>query len=133
MIDHRVARERTELRCRPMRQGLRLTALKAFDVRRRKCLHVVEMTEKIAAPETAPVFAVGHHFQSERRFPGNSAADRLVLDCFQIGCADLARITFGARLFDFLWSQQAADMIGAERWFGYHRLASVFLVLLFVA
>ena len=91
MIDHRVAGERTEPRGRPMRQGLRLTALKAFDVRRRKGLHVVEMTEKIAAPETAPVFTIGHHFQTERRLLGNSAADRFVLDCFQIVCADLAR------------------------------------------
>ena len=63
MIDHRVAGERAELRGRPMRQRLRLTALKAFDVRRREGLHVVEMAEKIAAPETAPVFAVGHHLQ----------------------------------------------------------------------
>ena len=84
------------------------------------------MTEKVAAPETAPVFAVGHRFQSERRLLGDRAADRLVLDGFQIGCADLAAVALGARLLDFLWSQQAADMIGAERWFGYHRLASVF-------
>src|ERR1700755_407805 len=90
------------------------------------------MTEKVAAPETAPVFAVRHRFQPQRRFLRHRTADRLVLDGFQIGGADFAGFALGAGLLDFLWPQQAADMIGAERWFGYHRLASVFLILLFI-
>src|ERR1700723_2592087 len=90
------------------------------------------MTEKVAVPETVPVFTVRHRFQPQRPFLRYRTADRLVLDDFQIGCADFAALAFGASLLDLLWPQQTADMIGAERWFGYHRLASVFSILLFI-
>src|SRR6516165_4940311 len=97
-----------------MRQGFRLAALKAFDVRRRECLDVIEVTKKVATPETAPKFAVGHRFQSECRFLRHCATDCLILDRFQISGADLGRLTFGARLLDFLWSQRAAERNGGS-------------------
>ena len=126
MIDHRMMGEAAKPRRRPMRQCFRLAALEAFDIGRREGLDVVEMAEEIPAPEAAPVFAVGHDLKTQRRLLGHGAADRLVLDRLEIRLADLTTFALGARIFDFQRAQQTADLLGAERRFRRHCLASVF-------
>ncbi len=43
-------------------------------------------------------------------------ADRLVLDGTQLGVVDAARLVVAARLMERGWPQQAADVVGPERW-----------------
>src|ERR1700678_3764221 len=85
MLDHRVAGERSKPRRRPVRQSPRLAALEALDVRRRKGLDIVEMTKEVAAPEAAPIFAIGHDLEAERFLLCDRALDGLVFDCLEIG------------------------------------------------
>src|SRR3984957_21188958 len=109
-----------------MGERFRLAAFKAFHMRSRESLDVIEMAEEIAAPEAAPVFTVGYDLQSERFLFANGSANGLIFDVFQIGSADFLPLQFRSRILDLCRAQQAADVLSAKWGLGDHRWLSVF-------
>src|SRR4029450_1447784 len=67
-------------------------------------------------PEVAPELAVGHHRQAERLLPRHRAADVTIFDLAQVRGRDGAGPGRHARRAQLGWSQETADLLGAERW-----------------
>ncbi len=64
---------------------------------------------------SAPEFAVGHYVKAKRRLPLHDITDRVVLRARERFVVDASGGVVAKRLTQGRWSQQAADMIGAER------------------
>src|SRR5258708_38598245 len=69
-------------------------------------------------PPRAAEFAVGRELQADRGLLMHDLFDLHVFDLAQIGGRYFAPLQFGARLLDLRRTQQAADLVGAERGFG---------------
>ena len=81
-------------------------------------LDAVEAPEEIEMPPGAAEFAVGDRLQADVFLLLDDAFDLAILDRFQRSGIDLAFGAPLARLFQRGRTQQAADMIGAERRLG---------------
>src|SRR5919106_3073556 len=81
-------------------------------------LDAIEAPEEIEMPPGAAEFAVGHRFEPELFLLPDQPLDLTVFDRLELGGADLAFGAPGARLLERFRPQQAADVIGAERWLG---------------
>ncbi len=81
-------------------------------------LDAVEAPEKIEMPPRAAEFAVGDRLQAGRFLLADDGLDLAIFDRLERCGIDLALGVTLARLFQRGRTQQAADMIGAERRFG---------------
>jgi hypothetical protein len=98
----------------PLGLGLQ-AALEGDALRRLESLDAGQPLQEIEVPHGAAVFAVGHGFEPDLLLPPDSFDDRLVLDLAQRRRVDLAAGAALARLLQLRRTQQAADMVGAER------------------
>ena len=78
----------------------------------------VETAEEIEMPPRAAQFAIGGELEPDLFLFLDDLLDLAVLDRAQRVGRDLAALAFGAGLLQHWRSQQAADMVGAERWRG---------------
>src|SRR6267142_6970096 len=77
-----------------------------------------ELGEKVEMPPRAAEFAVGRELQADRGLLVHDLFDLHVFDLAQIGGRYFALLQFDARRLDLRRTQQAADLVGAERGFG---------------
>ncbi len=77
------------------------------------------LAEEIEVPPGAAELAVGRELQADRGLLVHDLLDLHVLDLAQIVGRDLALLEPGAGFLDLRRTQQAADLVGAERglWF----------------
>ena len=78
----------------------------------------VEAPEEIEMPPRAAELAVGDGMEADVLLLLDDALDLAVFDLLQLRGADLALGALGPRVMDRLGTQQAADMVGAERGLG---------------
>ena len=81
-------------------------------------LDAVELAEEVVVPEGAAELAVGDRFEADLFLLADDLLDLAVLDRLELVGADLAALAFRPRLLQRGGTQQAADMIGAERRLG---------------
>src|SRR5437762_624944 len=82
-------------------------------------LDAVEMLEKVEVPPRAAVFAVGRELQPQPFLLGNDLHDLAVLDLAELRGGDLTLLPLGSRILERRRAQDAADMVGTERWSGH--------------
>ena len=116
MLDLRMARE-VDLAGNPERFRLGVDAVE-FDRRRADLLDALQAPEEIEMPPRAAKLAVGRELESDRLLSLDGALNLAVLDRLERRGVDLALGEFDARLLQRGRAQQAADMVGAERWRG---------------
>src|SRR5262245_749696 len=117
MLDHRMARE-ADLADDARALGPRLHARERDPLVHHVALETSEAPEKIEMPPGAAELAVGDRLQAHRLLLLDQPLDLAVFDRFELGRRDLALLALPARLFQRSRAQQAADVIGAERWLG---------------
>src|SRR5262249_16017652 len=78
-------------------------------------LDPVKHGEEIEVPPRAPEVAVARKLQSDLLLLLDHVPDLAVLDLLELGVRDLALLAPGARLLEGGGTQEAADLIGAER------------------
>src|SRR5215831_11327080 len=118
MLDHRMRAVGTELADHAQHHRLGLRALE-FDLALAQIsFDAIELAEKVVVPEGAAELAVGHRSQPHLRLLFDDRGDLAVFDRAQLVSADLATLALGARVLQRGRTQQAADVVGAERWCG---------------
>ncbi len=118
MVEHRVVVGKTELADHADRV---MPGLNACELNARvgvKQFAAGEFRQKVEMPPRAAEFAVGRELQADRGLLVHDLFDLHVFDLAQIGGRYFAPLQFGARLLDLRRTQQAADLVGAERGFG---------------
>ena len=88
-------------------------------------LDAVEAPEEIEMPPRAAELAVGDRLQADVLLLLDDALDLAVFDRLQRRRRDLALGALRARLMERGGTQQAADMVGAERRFWFHVVSSL--------
>ena len=78
-------------------------------------LHAFELLEEVDVEERAAEFAVGDAVQAPVLLLLHDLANRFVFHCAQRCGVDLAFLAPGARLLEFLGTQEASDVIRAKR------------------
>jgi hypothetical protein len=78
----------------------------------------IKSPQKIKVPPRAAELAIGDCLQADFLLFLDDARDLAVLDCLEFGGTDRALGALVPRILERLRPQQAADMIGAERWLG---------------
>ena len=81
-------------------------------------LDAVEHAEEIEVPPGAAELAVGRELEADLLLLLDDLLDLAVLDGLELGRRDRALLALGARLLERGGTQEAADMVGAERRFG---------------
>src|SRR5215471_18586411 len=118
MRDHRMRAVGAELTDHAQHHRLGLRALE-FDLALAEIgFDAVELAEKVVVPEGAAELAVGDGLQAHLFLLFDDGGDLAVFDRAQLVGADLATLALGARVLQGGWTQQAADVIGAEWRFG---------------
>ena len=116
VVEHRVAGE-ADLAGDAQPLGLGLdSSLEGDAVIGAERFHSVEPFEKIEMPHGAAEFPICRAAQSGLRLSGDDALDRGILSGAQLGGGDFAARTPGSRILQGGRAEQAADVIGAERW-----------------
>src|SRR6516165_4550878 len=92
--------------------------MKAYRELGRDHSHVAEFQHEISVPGVAVVFAVGDELEPELLLQSYHLADCGVLDTLELGIGDLFFFRLLARVDERSGSDEAADMLGAERRLG---------------
>ena len=122
MLDHRMA-GKSELAGHPHALIARRDGGKCDPGIHVVALGAVEAPEKIEVPPGAAELAVGDGLQADVFLLLDDPLDLAILDRLEIGGADLALGAPLPRLLQGGGTQQAADVVGAERGLGsFHRL-----------
>ncbi len=79
-----------------------------------------ELVDEVHVPGLAAELAVGRGLEADLLLAPDDLADRLVLQPAQLGVVDAAGGVVLAGLQKLLRAQQAADVVGSERWLGSH-------------
>ena len=117
MLDHRMAGE-ADLAGHLDAFGARLHRREGDASRHHVALDAVEAPEEIEMPPRAAELAVGHGLQADLFLALDDAFDLAVFDRLEVGRRNLALGALRARLAQRGRAQQAADVVGAERWLG---------------
>src|SRR5947208_12325248 len=75
----------------------------------------VDAFDEAAPIRAATKLAIGHDLKADRLLQPHHVANALVLDFGKAHVVDLFRMMIAKRLTQRGWTQQAADMVGAER------------------
>ena len=78
----------------------------------------VELVDEVHVPGGAAELAVGRRTQPDLLLLAHGLPDRVVLDPTELGGVDPAGCVIVARLQQLRRAEQAADVVGAERWLG---------------
>jgi hypothetical protein len=113
---HAAADERHGLRAAPAVTILRPFGLNATD---HVDAQIAELGVEEAVIRMAAELAVGDEFEAELLLQADDVADRLVRRLRQFGLIDFAARKARALFHQLRRTQQAADMLGAERRLGY--------------
>src|SRR5207247_11026104 len=114
MVDHGMAGE-ANLAGHAHALVARLNTSKGNAVVHDVALDPVEAPEKVEVPPGAAEFAVGHRLEPDLLLLLDDALDLAVFHRLELGRADLALGASLARLLERRRTQQAADVVGAER------------------
>src|SRR5882724_12746394 len=117
VLDHRMTREADSADdVRPLRLGLHAGELDTV----RDLLHLdaVESAEEIEVPPGAPELAIRGELQAAFLLLGDDLPDLGIFDRLELIGRDRAFLAPAPRVLDRGCAQKAADMIGAEGWFG---------------
>src|SRR4051812_41770959 len=120
MLDHRMRHVAAELLVDAQQDWPRLRALELELALADIGFDAIEPDQEVGLPRSAAVFAVGDRFQSGLLLLLDQRCDLTVLDRLELRRRDPAALALAARLLQRRRAQQAADMIGAKRWFGSH-------------
>src|SRR5215470_16549220 len=115
MIEHRVIGRKIELADHAHRVMPCLDARELDADLGVKQLAARETAQKIEMPPGAAKLSVGRKLQANGSLLVHDFLDLHILDLAQIVGRDLALLMFGASLLDAGRTQQAADLVGAER------------------
>jgi hypothetical protein len=74
-----------------------------------------ELLEKVHVKKRTPELAVGDALQPDGFLFLHHIANRFVFDGTQLFFGDFAALKTSARVFHSLWTEQTADLVGAER------------------
>jgi hypothetical protein len=94
------------------------------DRRRRRSRDPADLEDEVRVPRGPAELPVGHGCQAERLLLGDGRADRRVLHRTKLFVGALPRSVAPAGRDELRWSQQAADVVGAERGDGWCRHGS---------
>src|SRR5215831_8493218 len=99
-------------------QAVACGRMKAYRELGRDHSHVAEFQHEISVPGVAVVFAVGDELEPEFLLQSYHLTDCGMLDTLELGIGDLFFLRLLARVDESSGSDEAADMLGAERRFG---------------
>src|ERR1700685_1897762 len=92
---------------------------------RRHLPHIIEFEQEIALPKGAVVFAVGCELKADVFLEPHNRADGLMLNARKFGRRNLVLFRGFARANQRVGPDEAADMIGPERWFDVRQRCSM--------
>src|SRR6476646_2357359 len=118
MLDHRMRAVATELADHAQHHGLGLRALELDLALAEIGFDAVELAEEIVVPKGAAKLAVSHGTKPRFLLLADDGLDLAVFDRLEFFGGDLAALALGARLLEDGGTQEAPDMIGANRRLG---------------
>src|SRR6185437_590901 len=116
VVEHRMPRKRAELAGHAQHHRLRIDALKLDLALAEIGLDSVKRAEEIVIPEGAAEFAVCHGLEADILLPPDDLFDFAIFDLTQRIGGSFTALAPRARFLEHRRTQQAANVIGAERW-----------------